>query len=347
MWREFEGALRRRESRKWIWTAIAATTIFTIYLLVGFFLVPGLIRSEATAWVKTKLNKPIAIGKISFNPILWRADIGDLAIPGRDHPMVALGHLRVSFSLLSIFESAYYFGEIRLDKPFVDAVVRADGSLNLSELVPKSRSKEPNPTVRIGTFTVNDGTVVFSDDNLPERPKKTLSPITFTLNDFETNSATGGAFTLRAESDSGEAFAWSGTLSISPISSRGHIAVHGLRSATIQKFVGEVSPVALTSGLIGFNTNYGYAYEKGGLKLDLGSSNLALSGLGLKAEKGAVQGSAKIDRLSASLNALTFAGTGSVIRKLSAAVSRLSVTERKSRRLLARRIEPSRSTTSL
>lgn len=325
MWREFEGVLRRRQSRKWIVAAIAAATLITTYLLAGFFLVPGLIRSEATSWVKTKLNKPLALGEIRFNPILWRVDVSDVAIPGQGHPMVALGHLRVSFSILSIFESAYYFGEIRLDRPYVDAVIRADGTLNLSELVPKSTSKEPNPTVRIGTFSVNDGTIVFADDSLAQRPRKTLSPITFSLNDFETNSAEGGAFNLRGDSDSGESFAWTGTLSISPISSRGHAVIHNLRSASIQKFAGDVSPVALTSGLIDFSTNYGFAYEKGGLKLDMSSSNLVLAGLGLKAEKGAVQGAARIDRLSASLGGLTFATAGSTIRKLSAAMSRLSV----------------------
>ena len=324
-WRQFEGVLRTRPSRKWVWGAAAAAALLAAYLLAGFLLVPVLIRSEATAWVRTKLNKQIAIGEIRFNPILFRADISDVAIQDRGRPMVALGHLRVRFSILSLFESAYYFGEIRLDKPFVGATVRTDGLLNLSELIPKSHSNAPNPTVRIGTFAISNGTVVFTDDNLPGRPSKTLSPIAFTLNDFETNSAEGGLFTLKAESDNHERFAFNGTVSISPISSRGHIAIDSLRSATIQKFAGDTSPVALTSGLVGVNTNYSIAYDKGRLKLDMGASDFSLAGLGLRSEKGAIQSAVKIEKVSAHLHALAFAGASGAVQKLSAALTRLSV----------------------
>src|SRR5579871_1661334 len=120
---------KRLWHRKWgIWLG-ALAVLFGAYLLAGFLLVPGLIRSQTTAWVKTNLGKEIVLGEIKFNPFTLSLDASDIAIPGQNGPMVALGHLRVSFALLSIFQDAYRFTELRLDRPFVQAVIRRYGSI--------------------------------------------------------------------------------------------------------------------------------------------------------------------------------------------------------------------------
>src|SRR5947209_439516 len=99
------------------WMAVFAL-LFAAYILAGTYLVPGLIRSQATQWVKTNLNKPIAIGEITVHPLSFKVDISDIAIPGRNQPMVALGHLRIGLSPLSVFEKAYRLTELSLERPF-------------------------------------------------------------------------------------------------------------------------------------------------------------------------------------------------------------------------------------
>src|SRR5262249_6015400 len=118
---------RSRYRKRGIAVGVLAV-LYGLYLLAGFFLAPGLIRSQATHWVKTNLGKELALGEIKFNPITLSLDASDIAVPGQAGPMVALGHLRVSFSLLSLFQDAYRFTELRLDRPYVQAVIRPDGS---------------------------------------------------------------------------------------------------------------------------------------------------------------------------------------------------------------------------
>ena len=146
-----------------MWAAAALALLVCCYLWAGFTLVPRLIRSQATAWVKTNLDKSISLGEIRFNPIAFTVDVSDIAIPEPTRPMVAIGHLRIGFSILSLFQHAYRFDEVRLDRPFVRALVRPDRSLNLIELMPKSQSKEPNPAVRIDTFSVDQGRIAYAD----------------------------------------------------------------------------------------------------------------------------------------------------------------------------------------
>ena len=312
-----------RHHRKWVWAVGAVVFLAGAYLLAGFYLVPGLIRSQATAWVKTNLDKPLAIGEIKFDPLKFRVDISDLAIPDSRQPMVAAGHLRIGFSILSMFQSAYRFSEVRIDRPFVRAIVRPDGALNLIELVPKTHSEGPNPAVRIDTFTVDQGKIAYADNSRALRPEKTLAPITFTLKDFQTNLADGGAFALKAKSERGEGFDWSGKISIAPISSQGRLVVAGLQSDTIQKFLSEVLPVSLTGGTIGFTADYTFAYGAKGMRLNMALPKLTLSGLGFDGKKEIFRGSVKLDQLEASIGPVVYASGAA--GTMTAAVPRLDL----------------------
>ena len=313
-----------RRYRKWIWAASALVLLFIAYLLAGYFLVPGLIRSQAVAWVGTNLDKKLALGEIKFDPLRFTVDVGDIAIPdAQQQPMVAVGHLKIGFSILSLFQHAYRFTDVRIDRPFVRAIVQPDGALNLIELVPKTKSEGPSPAMRIDTFTVNQGRIVYADDSRELRPEKTLTPISFTLKDFQTDQAKGGAFALKAKSEKGEGFDWSGTLSIAPIASGGRLTVAGLQSDTIQKFLGEMLPVVLTGGQIGFTADYNFAYDANGMRLGASVPALSLTGLSLDGKKTLFRGSVKLDRLQASIGPIAMTGGKSLA--MLAAMPRLDV----------------------
>jgi uncharacterized protein involved in outer membrane biogenesis len=320
-----EGAgLGLRRYRKWIWAASALVLLFAAYLLAGYFLVPGLIRSQATAWVQTNLDKKLALGEIKFDPLRFTVEVGDIAIPdAQQQPIVAVGHLKIGFSILSLFQHAYRFTDVRIDRPFVRAIVRPDGALNLIELVPKTKSEGPSPAVRIDTFTVDQGRIVYADDSRELRPEKTLTPISFTLKDFQTDQAKGGAFALKAKSEKGEGFDWTGTLSIAPIASGGRLTVTGLQSDTVQKFLSEMLPVVLTGGQISFTTDYNFAYDANGMRLGASVPTLSLTGLSLNGKKTLFRGSVKLDRLQASIGPVAVTGGKSLA--MLAAMPRLDV----------------------
>src|ERR1700754_1837438 len=86
--------------RRWMIWAAGFALLFLAYVLAGIYLAPGLIRSQANDWVKTNLNKSIAIGEVKVNPLSFKVDISDMAIPATGRPMVALTHLRIGFSPL-------------------------------------------------------------------------------------------------------------------------------------------------------------------------------------------------------------------------------------------------------
>ncbi len=295
------------------------------YTLAGFYLVPGLIRSQATQWVRTNLGKPITLGEIRFNPFRFTVDLSDVAIPGPTKPIVALGHLHLDFSIRSLFADAYRFDEVRLERPLVDAVIRPDGSLNLAELLPKTPSTGPSPAVRIDSLSVDRGRLLFTDLSRPLRPSKTVAPISFTLTDFQTNRAAGGAFTLRGQSERGEGLAWTGTVSMAPIASRGRFTVTDLRSDTVEQFLSEQLPAVLTGGRATIDGTYAFSYGPRGMHLDAALPRLELAGLAFNGKPALFRGTATLDRASASVGRIHIISDGAGGLTLDATMPRLAL----------------------
>jgi hypothetical protein len=282
------GADRRRVWLKGgVWAGAVVVLLAATYLLAGYYAVPRLLRHAADSWAQDTLHKPIHIGEIKFDPIRFTLDVQDLAIPEDRRPMLAAEHIHVHFSVLSLLHGPYTFDEVRLERPVVRAVLRADRSLNLGDLAPKSQtSKSRGRAVRIGTFSIVRGELAYADDSLPGRPETVLRPVAFTLKDFQTDSAAGGAFAFRGRSELGEGLTWTGNLSAAPLHSSGRLQVAALHAQTLGAFLGPAAPAALQGGLIGFATAYDLHAVQGGLKLDLTGADLDISGLKAKAVSG-------------------------------------------------------------
>jgi hypothetical protein len=319
------GRLARITLRAWILAGVVLVALFGAWLLAGYYLVPGLIRSQATAWVKTNLDKDLSLGEVRFDPLAFTIDISEITIPDREGPMVGLGHLRVGFSVLSVFSSAYRFTEVRMDRPYVHAVVRTDRSLNLIELVPKTKSEGPSPAVRIDVLDVSAGRIAFADRSRPGQPEETLTPIAFTLNDFHTKTDEGGGFTLNAKSETGGTFSWNGKLAIAPIMSRGRFMVGGLKSDTIQKFAGPYMPVTLTGGQVGFTADYDFAYDANGLRLHASLPTVTVDALSLDGKPEIFSGKLALEKLDAGIGPVIFLLGAKGGPKLTAVVPTIAV----------------------
>jgi hypothetical protein len=271
-----------------IWVGAVVALLAATYLGVGYVVVPKVMRGAADKWAQETLHKPIRIGEIKFDPIHFTLDVQDLAIPADPRPMLAADRIHVRFSFLSLLHGPYTFDEVRLERPLVRAVIRADRSLNLGDLAPKTKApqKSGGRAVRIGTFSIVRGQAIYADDSLPGRPETVLTPVAFTLKDFQTDAAAGGAFSFRGRSELGESLVWSGNLSTAPLHSAGKLQVTALRAQTIGAFLGPAVPATLQGGLLNVATAYDLHPGQGDLKLDLTGTDLDLAGLKAKAIAG-------------------------------------------------------------
>lgn len=241
---------------------LVLTLLYAVYLAAGHWLVPALIRAQATDFVATRLaHKALALGEIGFNPFTMEAEIRDLAVTDTRSPappLVAVRRLLVNVSAGSIFRLSPSLDLLTIEEPRIDAILRRDGTLNLLELVPPDDG-EPPAAIRIGVLSVSGGRAAFTDQRAAAPLRKELHTIGFVLRDFATTSAEGGGFKLDAHDAGGERFEWSGTLSMAPLASEGRYRIDALRLATVSRFLGDLLPATVDAGVLSLAGDYRFA----------------------------------------------------------------------------------------
>jgi Domain of Unknown Function (DUF748) len=276
------GALLK--SKLVIGVAIAAALI-GLYALFGFKVAPGLVRNKAVEYVRSEYGRELALGEIRIHPFNLQFEVRDVAFPDADgERMLGLQRLFVDFELSSLWKRAFYFREVRVEAPYVRALIRPEGSMNLADLASKEPATEDDepPAVWIAALDVDAGTVDFLDHARSRPFERQFSPVTFALKDFRTTPE-GGEFRLSARSESDEQFDWKGHFALAPVvSSEGEFTIVGLRAGGVGEFLGEALSYDLTSGLIDLGGQYRLALGAT-TELELTLPSIELDALALRA----------------------------------------------------------------
>jgi hypothetical protein len=266
------------------------------YAATGFLAVPYFARRGAVDFVRTHYGRTLSVGEIRFNPFTLSLDVRRLALPDADgQTLLSFGHLRVTLQPASLWRLGPSFGDILLEQPYVRAVIRRDGELNLADLgkgfppAPPAAQREPAqpPRLYIRRLAVLAGTAVFEDRTRPTPFRAEFKPIVFELRDFSTRAATGDGYALEAASPEGERLIWNGTVHLAPFASRGVFEVTNLKAGTVWGYLRGSLPFEIASGTAAFKGDYLLGGGGGPMALSLNVHNTTVSGLGLRPMGGA------------------------------------------------------------
>jgi hypothetical protein len=274
-----------------VWRILGVIALLLgVYAIAGFWAAPKLLRSALLDEIpKTLVGVKPTVGDIRINPFLFQIEIKDFYLTGANGTkLVGFARLFVDFEISSIWHRAYTFGHIDMTAPFANAVIFKDGSVNLSELSPKSPEKpqpklknaKPIPALRIGAFKVTQGFVSFDDRRRPSDFATRLAPINFELQNFSTG-VVGGHFTFTGVSKLGERIEWHGHVSVQPIESDGEFQIAGLQAHTIWEYLEDRLSFLVNSGKIDLNATYKFSLQDDvDLKVDV--SKVALTDLAIR-----------------------------------------------------------------
>lgn len=265
------------------WTLSGAAALVGAYAALGFWVAPKVIRSQVVKVIAEKYDRTATVGEVRFNPFTFKLEANDFSLPDADRkPMIGFGKLAVDLSIASIWRGGLAFNEIRLDAPRVRLVRRADGRLNIQDLIPSKEKDEPPRKVMIDHLEVRGGRAEVVDLARKAPFAKTFAPIGFTLKDFSTVKD-GGAYVLDALSERGEGLAWRGTLGLSPLASRGSFALTKVQVQPLAELAGDAVPFAVTGGELGLSGSYRFALKDETLDLGVEVAEAKLTGVGLRA----------------------------------------------------------------
>jgi uncharacterized protein involved in outer membrane biogenesis len=268
---------------------IIGASALVIYTLAGFLLLPFLVRHYVPKIVQAELKRQASIGEVRFNPYTYTFEANDFRLeePGGE-PIAGFKRLFVDFELKSLFNWAWTFREVSIDTPQVNAVIAADGALNLAQLAPATEvtpppeTDEPPSRLIIEQVSIDQGRVDVTDRRPSEPAAVTLAPLNLKIENLTTLPDQKGPKTITATSGDGETLRWSGHLSLNPVATQGTLTLEKIRTATLWKFLRDEVNLEPPLGTLSLTADY--SVDLGGAEPQVTLTKLAaeLSGVVLR-----------------------------------------------------------------
>jgi uncharacterized protein involved in outer membrane biogenesis len=275
--------------RRYIIALAVVVLLVGAYAAAGFLAVPYFARKSLTDFVRTHYGRTLALGEIHFNPFTLALDVTGVGLPDADGAtMVSFQRLHVKAQLASLWRLAPSFSEILLEQPFLRAVIRPNGTLNLADLgngfPPQPKAAKPAPPMKlfIQRFAVISGSTTFEDRTHPTPFRAEFKPIGFELRDFSTTAGTANDYALNAASPEGERLIWSGNVRLDPVSSHGVFEVADLHARTLWNYARASVPFEIDSGVMRIRGDYDLTAGAGPLRLEVNMHDTTVTNLGIK-----------------------------------------------------------------
>src|SRR5215217_8719067 len=107
-----------------LWAAFA----LGLYALIGFVILPPIIKSVMTNQLSERLHRPVSIREVLINPFTWSVQISGFVIrePKSDQRFASFEQLDLNFDAMSLIRLGPVVSEVTLDGLFVSLIRHDD-----------------------------------------------------------------------------------------------------------------------------------------------------------------------------------------------------------------------------
>ncbi|MFT3780711.1 MAG: DUF748 domain-containing protein [Nibricoccus sp.] len=305
-----------RRSRGWL---VALAALLGLYAVVGFFVLPPIVKAQAEKRLSAELGRTVHLGKVRMNPFALSVTLENFDILEKDArgSLVGWKRLYVNVSALASLTGDWVVGDIELDGFHAAVAINADNTFNFSDLLAKftalpktpttAAAKPPRP-VRVDRLAVRQARVDFSDRSRRQPFATVVGPLTFTLTQFRTAGARGAPYHFEAVTEAGEKFAWTGTLAADPIESKGSFEIANVILKKYTPYFEDRVRADLTDGKLSLSGRYEARLVGNERTMKLNDGRMQLRDLKLVEREGAQSavelGSFEVDGIQADATAL-------------------------------------------
>lgn len=170
-------------------------SIFVLYSLLGFFLIPYIAKDQIVKNLDNLLIYKSDLKKVFFNPYTLSIKLEEFSISNKDERLIGFDELEIDFALLkSIHESHISFKTINLVKPYVNIVQDENGDINLASILKPqedkkedaSKSNSPIPSFKISKTQIIDGNFLFTQIFNSKKTTTDINNFNYTFYDIGT-----------------------------------------------------------------------------------------------------------------------------------------------------------------
>ncbi|HEX5219064.1 MAG TPA: DUF748 domain-containing protein [Verrucomicrobiae bacterium] len=260
-----------RRSRRKKYVAIG----LLLYAVVGFFVVPPIIKWQLHKQLPTYTHRQATVKQVRVNPFALSLTVRGLALTETNGtPFAGFDELYVNFQLSSLFRWAWTFRDIKVVRPTVNIVCRADGQFNFSDLLTnRTPSDKPFtlPPALIQRLNITNAALTFTDHTTPTPFHTVYGPTHIELENLSTRPNQYGPYSIVAKTDEGEAFRWSGTVSLNPPQSRGEVELLNIPPAKYAPYLAHFTTMRVANGKL--DVSAAYAIKVAGFPPEIDVSN--------------------------------------------------------------------------
>lgn len=151
--------------------AIAAglISLLLLYAIIGFAVLPGMVKSRAEQLVLSKLHRPLSIQQVDVNPFTLGVRLQGVRLlePDGNAEFASIERAHLNLSIASLFRMAPVVQQVKLTNPHVRLIRIAGNRYNIDDLVEMALQPAKEPTrFSLHNIQVEGGRIEFDD-----RPK--------------------------------------------------------------------------------------------------------------------------------------------------------------------------------
>lgn len=242
-------------------------SLFLLYLLLGFFALPYILKTQSIKYVKEELNAQLNIETIQFNPLLFTLHIKNLNLKHNDETLLEFNAFSTDFELLRSIENSHPIIEhITLDAFKVNPSIQSNKELNFSNLFTKNDTTQTKntsntnsvfalPDFELDKFVMNNSQIIFNDFSHPFEFKMTLDDINLVLTDIGTLKNSLSSYNLQANINKTSTLKLEGGFSLRDLKTYGTMKLNNFNTKEIESFI-RIEPFKLEN--MNINTQLGF-----------------------------------------------------------------------------------------
>lgn len=270
--------------RKWVFWILG---LVTFYAVLGFLILPPIIRAVAVKVLSKQLDREVSIRQIKLNPFALSVAVDGLLIKDKDgQPFVSWDEVYVNLQASSFFGKAWVFDEISTVRPFVRAQMNADGTFNFSDLITKfAGTNTPAPVapppakpliVHVRRLRIVGASAAVADFTSRTPFHRLIGPLNLALVDFSTDPDNKNPYAFSGTTDAGEHIAWRGFFFLDPLRSQGELTLNNLSINKYSALYQDLVKFQVRDGVVGLHATYKFEYSSTNHSATVTSADFAL-----------------------------------------------------------------------
>src|SRR5581483_3565826 len=248
----------------WVKWSIRIGVALFLYTIIGFFVLPAIIKSQLLKRLPPIVLRPVSIEQVRVNPYALSLTLRGFAIKETNGDnFISFDELYVNFQLSSIFRRKFTFAEISVKKPLAQITYLPEGVFNFANILtnlPPSPPGPPKPPPPLLVFqlSITNGAVAFVDLTRKTPFRTQFTPIDVDLTNLTTVRDKNSPYSIVARTGEGETFAWGGNVSINPLRSAGTFRLGGLALSKYAPYEQDYARFQIAGGKVDVAADYRY-----------------------------------------------------------------------------------------